>query len=83
MVPVRVREYCGGEPAAVMPQIGVKLWFFHQIPPSLSLSLCQSLSLSLLSFPFLPLLLQPTAVKQKSLFKSNLWTFSGLHLLLL
>lgn len=50
MVPVRVREYCGGGPAAVMPRMGVKLWFSPKfLPPSLPLS--QSLSLSLLSPP--------------------------------
>lgn len=40
MVPVRVREYCGGGPAAVMPRMGVKLWFSPKfLLPSLSLSL--------------------------------------------
>lgn len=47
MMPVGVREYCGGGPAAVMLRMGVKLWFSPKfLPPSLSLFL------NLSPFPF-------------------------------
>lgn len=60
MVPVRVREYCGGGPAAVMPRMGVKLWFSPKfLPPSLSLFL------SLSPFPFFLFLFSPSFFNQQ------------------